>query len=135
MASLEEPERAIAEKIKTFQELIANAEWEKVVRSCYAPSATLSHFMAPEALTGRDSILEFFNKTSEGYSLDLAYTITQLGSSSAWLVAGVGSVDKGPWCCFAERWKSIDGDWLMTNDKVYAPEVWMKQDCADSDFF
>lgn len=127
MLSSVEPEKAITEKIKSFQQLIANAEWEKVV-ACYAPNATLSHFMAPEALTGRDSILTFFTKNSEGYALDLSYTITQLGTSdpSAWLVDGVGSVDEGPWCCFVERWEMMDGDWLMVEDKVYAPEAWMK---------
>lgn len=124
---LDEAERDIAKKISAFQGHISQARWNDLVMSCYAPEATLSHFMAPEVLAGRNDILSFFQKNSSGYDLDLLYAITELESDpSARLVAGVGSVSKGPWCCFAERWEMIDGVWLIVQDKVYAPEVWMK---------
>jgi len=123
-------EKAVAAKVRIFQEHAEKGQWEELVKSCYASSAHLSHFTAPEAcFSGKESILAFFRRSPTGYKLDLRYAITQLESSSssaAWLVAGVGSVDQGPWCCFAERWEMINGDFLIVEDKVYAPESWMK---------
>ena len=131
MSSSEKMERAIADKVRMFQEHVGKGRWEELVNSCYASHATLSHFTAPEqAFSDKESILAFFRRSPTGYNLDLRYAITQLvessSSSTAWLVAGVGSVDQGPWCCFAERWEMINGDFLIVEDKVYAPESWMK---------
>lgn len=118
-------EDAVANKIKEFQQHVANARWDDLVTSCYAPNATLSHFMAPDSLKGRGNILDFFQKTPSEYQLDLRYTVTLL-NDSACLVAGIGSVDNGAWCPFVERWELSDGDWYIVNDKVYAPEDWME---------
>lgn len=122
------PEENIRVKTKLFQESAAQARWDDLVTCCYAPDANMAHFMAPEALEGRDSIVKFFKSNKEGYHLDLRYTVTTLksGRPSACLVSGVGRVESGAWCPFVERWELLGGDWLITKDKVYPPETWME---------
>jgi hypothetical protein len=121
------PEEKIRVKTKLFQECAAQARWDDLVTCCYTRDANLAHFLTPETLEERDSILKFFKSNEEGYDLDLRYTVTSLKSDpSARLVSGVGRVNAGAWCPFVERWEDRNGDWLIVKDKVYPPETWME---------
>jgi len=125
------PEEIIRSKCGAFEDCCRGARWDELVRKCYYSGATLNHFAAEDGkpIRGRDAIVDFFRRASPGgggYSLNLQYAIVRL-NSGACLVAGVGSIDGGPWCPFAERWELAedDRDWYIVEDKVSAPETWM----------
>jgi len=123
MASTKE---TILTKTRALQELTAKGHWEELIEVCCTPNADLSHFASSqEPLEGSDTILEFFKSNSSGYSLNLQYTVVELGATAC-LISGVGSVNNGAWCPFVERWARIGKDWFIVEDKVYEPESWMK---------
>ena len=119
------PEQLILEKIRKFEEYTKDARWDELVDTCYAASASMSHFAAPGPIQGSKSIKEFFEANPSGYKLNLQFTSVEL-NPDAFLIAGIGSVNDGAWCPFVERWELIDGDWLIVEDKVCAPELWME---------
>ena len=49
---------------------------------CYAPDASMSHFAFPGTLNGGDSILEFFKSNPSEYTLDLQFTLVELGDAA-----------------------------------------------------
>lgn len=127
----------VREKSKKFVEFAQSARWEDLAKTCYAPDARLDHFASPgKVRIGRDSIRDFFasGPLSGGYALDLQFTVVKMASPTACLIAGVGSVNKGPWCPFVERWELVesdsdhddDGEWFIKEDKVYPSEAWMQ---------
>ena len=118
------PEQLLREKCKKFEVYAQEDRWDDLVSTCYAPDASLTHFAAPDTLIRREAIKGFFANCS-GYSLNLQFTVVKL-DTTAYLVAGVGSVKPGAWCPFFERWETRDGEWFIVKDKICPAESWME---------